>query len=312
VRQEGAGERRARRGAWAETALLVVAANFADVDLVLGLVSTEAYLLWHRGLTHSLAGLAVFPPALAALAHGLAPRLSFRRALLLCEIGFLSHVALDLPTSWGTLLLYPWSHDRLALDWVFIVDPFVWAILAGGILRGVRRGERSRRRSAAWALAVAGLYVAAAGAIHGCAEGRARDVLDDAGHSGVTGVEVFPLPFSPLRWHGAAWTGDSLVHVFLDGLPPRVERLESEPHGLSGDRARAALFTPAGQAFLWWARVPAARVLESSEGGAVVGFGDRRFYLRGREVFEMEVRLGPSGEFSGATWEGDSVFMEAR
>ncbi|HEY7529517.1 MAG TPA: metal-dependent hydrolase, partial [Gemmatimonadota bacterium] len=53
-----------RLGRW-ETALVVLAANFPDADLVLGFLSSEAYLLWHRGLTHSFLGLAIFPPALA-------------------------------------------------------------------------------------------------------------------------------------------------------------------------------------------------------------------------------------------------------
>jgi inner membrane protein len=284
---------------------LILGANLPDADLVLGFLSPEAYLLWHRGLTHALAGLLIFPPAFAALAHGLFPALTFGRALLLLELAFLSHILLDLPTAWGTLLLYPWSHVRFALDWIFIIDPFLWAGLALGILGGMKRAPGVRRRMALGGLGVAVLYVAAAGILHTLALEKTRAAARagagvESGLRGTGDVEVYPVPFSPLRWHGVAWRGRSLEHYFLAGLPPRVAGKDSEPHGLSDPRARPAIMSPAGQMFLYWARAPAARIVSTSD-TTVVGLIDRRFY--GRNVFGLKVAVGPGGKYLHAVWD---------
>jgi inner membrane protein len=101
----------------------VLASNLPDIDVVLWARSDVTYLLFHRGFTHSLLGLAVLPPILAgALWWGLGRRTALGWLLLLCWAGAILHVLYDLFTSWGTMLLYPFSVDRLALDWIFIVD----------------------------------------------------------------------------------------------------------------------------------------------------------------------------------------------
>lgn len=311
----GSARRRIRR--WAAPLLLVVAANFPDADFLLGVVGSEAYLFWHRGLTHSLVGFAVYPPALAFLAHAVVPGLSFHRALLMTAVAFVSHILLDVPTTWGTMVLYPWSHERFALDWVFIVDPVLWAVVAGGILFGIGRDARAQRRGATAGLLLAGLYVVLAGALHELAVSRMRGVPEakpseararKAGNR-PGDPQVFPLPLSPWRWHGVAWSGDSLVHAELKGIPPRIGPVEREPHGLDDATVRRALFTRPGQAFLWWARAPAGRVLGRDGSRTVVALGDRRYAFRGREVFGLEIAVGDKGELLGAAWEGDSVFV---
>jgi len=41
-----------------------------------------------------------------------------------CTLAYAMHAPLDLVTSYGTLFLWPFSGDRLAVDWMPIVDPF--------------------------------------------------------------------------------------------------------------------------------------------------------------------------------------------
>jgi inner membrane protein len=332
-----------------------VAANLPDADLILGFLGSDAYLLWHRGLTHSFLGLAIFPPALALLASGAVAGLGFGRALVLAEVGALSHLALDLPTAWGTIALYPWNNARLALDWVFIVDPVLWAIFAFGLAAGWRWWHR-RVRAAVASLVAAAIYIGASGALHGWATAAVRERLEAriaatppapaAGEAeqrttaALGDVEVLPLPFyGPLRWHAVAWAGDELLYARVNGVPPVVRPTERERHGLGDPRVHGALMTPAGQAFLWWARVPAGRVLRESEAAGssrrpaagagppaagpgdangpaafadavtVVGLADRRFWIRG-DVFGLEIALDREGRYLGAAWEGDSVFVE--
>jgi inner membrane protein len=283
------------------------------VDLVLGFLGPEVYILWHRGLTHALAGLLIFPPALAYLAHALAPSLSFRRALLLAEVGMAFHILLDIPTAWGTLALYPWSHARLALDWVFIIDPVLWALPLGGVLLSLRRKSGGRRVAGA-SLVLCALYVLLAGAIHGWARERAREHLTSGPAAGrgqpaaIGDIEVYPQPLAPWRWLAVAWRGDSLEVMSLQGLPPRVTGSRSEPHGLGDPRVRAALMTEPGQAFLWWAGAPACRLVSRAGEGTVVHLSDLRFVLRQVDPFEMEIVLDERGDYVEAAWEGEQVF----
>ncbi len=294
-------------GKLAATVLLVVASNFPDMDLVLGSLGPETYILWHRGLTHALAGLVIFPPAIAALATALAPSLGFRRALLVAEVGTATHILLDIPTAWGTLALYPWSHARIALNWVFIIDPILWLLPLVGILLGLRRSGRVRSRAAAVGLALSVVYVLAVGAVHAWARERVREGLA-AGPVPVGDVEVYPQPLAPWRWLAVAWRGDSLEVVSLEGLPPRVTDSRAEPHGLADPVVRSALMTRPGQAFLWWAGAPACRVVSRERGRTVVGLTDRRFVMRGGDPFEMTIVLDGRGEYVEATWEGERVF----
>ena len=48
------------------TLALVLASNLPDIDIVLQARSDAAYILFHRGLTHSLVGLVLLPLTLAA------------------------------------------------------------------------------------------------------------------------------------------------------------------------------------------------------------------------------------------------------
>ncbi len=69
--------------------------------------SDAAYLLFHRGLTHSLIGLVVLPLVLAAgLWWAYGGRTRFGWLALLCGCGVALHLLYDLTTSWGTMLLW--------------------------------------------------------------------------------------------------------------------------------------------------------------------------------------------------------------
>jgi inner membrane protein len=291
----------------AATILLVVASNFPDADLVIAWLGPERYILWHRGLTHAVLGLAIFPPALAFLAAAIAPSLGFPRALLLAEIGAITHILMDIPTAWGTLALFPWSHARVALNWVFIVDPILWLLPLGGIALGFRKARRGRSRPARLGLALSVAYVLGAGGLHEWARERFRDRLTADGGK-VGDVQVYPRPLAPWRWLAVGWRGDSLEIAELQGLPARVTDARAEANGLGDATVQNALMTRAGQSFLWWAGAPEARVVLRDSTRAVVRLTDRRFAMRAGDPFEMEIVLDSSGAYLEAAWEGKPVF----
>ena len=59
-------------------------------------------------------------------------------------IGVLCHVLMDLPTSYGTRPLSPFSWTWFAEDWMPIVDIYLLAILGGGLWFGARRAATTR------------------------------------------------------------------------------------------------------------------------------------------------------------------------
>ena len=128
--------------------------------------SDAAYLLFHRGLTHSLIGLVVLPLVLAAgLWWGYGGRTRFGWMVLVCGCGVGLHLVYDLTTSWGTMLLYPLSPRRYALDWLFIVDLVTWAVPI--VVLVVSRARPARAREAVVVGMVALLaYGTAAGVLH--------------------------------------------------------------------------------------------------------------------------------------------------
>lgn len=115
---------------------LMLGAIFPDSDTFRETFSSNELLIltWHRSVTHSLVCLPVFALALAALTHWYtrwrkwdAP--SFAALTGIYAIGLLSHILLDLVTSFGTMIWSPLKWSRPAWDVIFIIDFTLTAIL---------------------------------------------------------------------------------------------------------------------------------------------------------------------------------------
>ncbi|QDT17584.1 hypothetical protein CA12_37120 [Alienimonas californiensis] len=142
---------RPRPGIWL-TWSGVIAANLPDFEaLVLWpppLGDKAAYLLHHRGWSHSLIGIAAEAVAFTALLWLLArwrrtarwfAGFTPRRGLAVAALGVGSHLFMDWWNSYGVRPFYPWDRSWYYGDLVFIVDPWVWLILAGALICGTRR-----------------------------------------------------------------------------------------------------------------------------------------------------------------------------
>ncbi len=117
---------------------VVVGANLPDIDVVgYPFGGQPYYLCHHRGLTHSLLGMALESFLLAgviclgalALRRVLSregPPLRFRGLWLAAGIGLLSHLLLDSLNTYGVRPFLPFSEARFFGDIAFIVDPWLW------------------------------------------------------------------------------------------------------------------------------------------------------------------------------------------
>lgn len=118
------------------TWVLVIGAVFPDADVFRDVFSSNQLLMitWHRSISHSLLCLPIWSVILAALTGALArwrkwQAPSFLVMTGLYAVGILSHIFLDLVTSYGTMVWSPLAWSRPAWDILFIVDFTFTAIL---------------------------------------------------------------------------------------------------------------------------------------------------------------------------------------
>src|SRR5207302_9726961 len=109
---------------------------------------------WHRSLTHSLVLLPLWAMLLAGITRAFVNRRkweapSFAALTAIYAAGILSHILLDLVTSFGTMIWSPLEWSRPAWDLIFIVDFTLTAIcLVPQWLAWVyARPEKEKRRA---------------------------------------------------------------------------------------------------------------------------------------------------------------------
>ncbi|MCK5552542.1 MAG: metal-dependent hydrolase, partial [Deltaproteobacteria bacterium] len=112
-------------GKWGTIAGLS-AAIFPDMDLVLRpFFSAEFTLKYHRHLTNSVLLILPFSLLFAWFFVKISRKKRFWTFFVIWAVELLAHTFLDLVTSYGTMLLSPFSDYRFTLDWVFIIDLFL-------------------------------------------------------------------------------------------------------------------------------------------------------------------------------------------
>lgn len=167
---------------------------------------------FHRHFTHSL----IFIPLgglLAALPFLWLKRFKDDRVavILAAIIGYATHAPLDLLTSYGTQLLWPFSHQRLALDWVGIVDPIYTLLLALGIYLTART---TRPRFVRVAFLLSSLYLCFGGWQHHRAVAVQWQLAARRGQQ-IAQARVMPAPGSLLLWRSVYTSGGQM---YVDGI----------------------------------------------------------------------------------------------
>ncbi len=233
----------------------VIAANIPDLDVLVYVFNRDLGNWEHRGFTHSLVGWPVLSLLGAAASSSSLRTGRFRDHLGLWAAAIASHLVLDVPTTWGTQLLWP-DDRRFGLELIFIVDPVFWLLL--GLLPWwlARRG-----RPAPWAgiLALGGWF-GVAFLLKSMALTRAPEP-----------VQAVPGPLAPLFWTGFSRPGPGDLEIRRYWLTP----WSCEPAGAFGTPRGAAwdsvLATHAGERDAWMSISPA--VLRQDEQGGVVTLG---------------------------------------
>ena len=106
-----------------------------DLDFVIGFAGPVEYLLNHRGVTHSL----LLLPAWALLYSWILAKLlrdpgGWRALYGITALALLAHIVGDLITSFGTIVLAPFSDWRAAIGTTFIIDLWFSGIILAGLV----------------------------------------------------------------------------------------------------------------------------------------------------------------------------------
>jgi inner membrane protein len=269
------------------TATLLIAANLPDVDVLSLAWGSSAGLDFRRGWTHGILALPLWPFLLGGLMV-LFDRVVTRRGARfwplvgLSAIGVLSHPLLDQLNTYGVRWLMPFSGRWFYGDTLFIVDVWVWLMLAVGVFVSARRERSGRadwRGPARAAIASAALYMAGMFLLNRLAVSQVRFELRAEGVPALR-VLASPLPVTPMARDVVVDEGDGYVvgSIRVSGnfvqeghWPKRNPLAEDEDPALA-----LAAATPAAESFLRWARYP-TYLVDRRGGATVVHFIDLRY-----------------------------------
>ena len=314
-------------GAWGTIAGLTVG-FFPDTDFVLGLFNRKFYLEYHRDFTHSLILIPFYALFFSWVFVKLSKRPHFWSYYKICLPVLVSHVLLDLFTSYGTMIFSPFFEHRYAWDLVFVIDLVFSGIIIFPFIVSLFWKRRSRLICGG-ALIGLMVYVFICWMQHGRALELTKTFARNL-HEEVLKTASLPQPLSPFRWANYVETKDRVYQGFVDFLrkePPESVRPHSRsifkklsnlyyPPEKSQYRSWAklqnspwvekALATEGVRFYYWFARFPVVRSVNSNDGRHRVEFMDLSFVLPGiRTPFVYYVEFDDSGKMLSDGFERD-------
>lgn len=154
-----------------------------DLDVLIK-SSTDPLLQleYHRQFTHSLIFIP-FGAALCALVFWffLRQHMSYKQIWLISLLGYGTHGLLDACTTYGTLLLWPFSDARIAWNTISVVDPlFTLPLLFLVVVAALRKSAFAARFGAAWVV----FYLCLGGIQEERAAAAAKTLAEQRGHVG--------------------------------------------------------------------------------------------------------------------------------
>lgn len=190
----------------------MTAAAFPDIDGTLRLIDTLTYLNWHQGPTHSLVMLPLWAFLLAHLFSKVTRgRYSWQLFLIPASLGIAIHIVEDLITSYGLMLLVPFSTERFCVPLAFVIDLWFSAIIILGLIMSYI--FPAKKYIAGFAIICLTIYVVFLASLHQ----RAKDIgLAYAQKMALIDAEisVLPQPLSPFNWQIVAMEGET-YHILL-------------------------------------------------------------------------------------------------
>ncbi|MBM7650255.1 inner membrane protein [Bacillus ectoiniformans] len=123
---------------YAVLAGVVAGSQAPDIDTILKLRNNAVYIRNHRGATHSIPAVLLWPLLIAGGVYLLFPESNLLHLWLWTQLAVFLHVFVDIFNAYGTQALRPFSSKWVALGVINTFDPFIFFIhVAGLILWGI-------------------------------------------------------------------------------------------------------------------------------------------------------------------------------
>lgn len=284
------------------TIIFLVSALIPDIDhFSLRLAGPLAYLKYHRGFTHSIVGSFVIAAAIALIASFIKPvkeRMAWPTVFLFSLLGIYSHIFLDLITSYGTQVFFPFSHERYSFDLVFIIDFYFTALLFIPLLIMKFKKGWSKTLSVI-SLAGIALYLGFAYIEKGVSIEKVK-AQNNKNHINGSRIEAVPLPLSPFKW--AVYTEDAerFYQTNMDNLSgsSTVEVFQKKTNGNGiTDKVEGLDIV---KTYLWFARFPVVSVKQTEEGYLAEYYDIRFNALPPRKPFLLKLFVDKKGSLNHA------------
>lgn len=120
-----------------------------DLDILINpFIDNVVEMRNHRGFTHSIFFCLIFSPLIGSLLHR---RYNYidtgpKRWTWMVFLIFITHIAIDTLTTYGTQVLYPLTDTPFTTDSVFIIDPLYTIPLVSGLAGSLLMKKKSKNR----------------------------------------------------------------------------------------------------------------------------------------------------------------------
>lgn len=111
----------------------IIGSQIPDIDTVLKLKNNASYIRNHRGITHSIPAVLLWPILITAVIYMIFPGTNLLHLWLWTFLAVFLHVFVDIFNAYGTQALRPFSSKWVALGMINTFDPFIFGIHIFGL-----------------------------------------------------------------------------------------------------------------------------------------------------------------------------------
>lgn len=265
--------------------VLLLSSIAPDIDYITRFWGTDIFLRYHRGITHGILALFLFP-AIIALIFGL--KRGFFYYYFTSFLGYGAHLLMDLTNQYGTRILSPLDWEQFSLDLTFIIDPYITT----GLFLCVVLWRFNKKKAVAISAITIILLIAYMGGRYYLHD-RTRDFLKESLEANT--YKMCPLPNDFLRWWFIVKSGDEIKVGFADLFTKRVcvqERYVVAEKDPAIERSKE---TRVVKNFLYFAKYPYAEV-KSEKGKTTVIWRELAYSFMAGEHFVAKVVFDEQGE----------------
>ncbi len=193
-------------------AITLITSLIPDIDIILRFHSKELFLMYHRGITHGIGALFLFPLLPSIIFHR---KIGFFKVYAISFIAYALHLFFDLTNQYGTKILSPFDWNSYNLSLSFIIDPYVLLPLLLAVVFSIKF-----KKQAKFLYVFSMIFIALYIGIKSYLKAEAKDFLKQKieAHQ----YRVYPLPNDFLRWWFIAKYSDEYITGFVDLFTKKV------------------------------------------------------------------------------------------